>query len=64
MAPTDDDAQARRSRAARLREEIARRKSQPATSAGSDQPLPGESAREFVERRQRELAEKEKSKKQ
>jgi hypothetical protein len=63
MTPTEDNAEARKARADRLREEIARLKSRPPGAAAAPPGETGqESAREFVERRGRELAEHEKSK--
>jgi hypothetical protein len=61
MMPADDNAQARKARAARLREEIARLKSQPGEVAAPPGAPSSESPRDFVERRMSELAKKEKS---
>lgn len=54
-----------RSRAERLREEIERMKTGTDAPAESEtpEPLPGESPKEYVERRQREIANEKKKKK-
>jgi hypothetical protein len=62
VMPIDDEA-ARKARAERLRADIKARKSgasDPAKPAATaDQPAPGESPREFIERRMREQRDKE-----
>ena len=57
--------QDQRSRAERLREEIERMKTDTDTPAEPEtlEPLPGESPKEYVERRQREIANEKKKKK-
>ena len=57
--PIDDEA-ARKARAERLRADIKARKSGASDPAKpADQPAPGESPREFIERRMREQRDKE-----
>jgi hypothetical protein len=63
MTSSKDDSEERKARATRLREEIARLKSHSGRDATPPRDPSSESPRDFVERRMRELDDKENVKK-